>query len=221
MKVKSFRKMVTLMLCGVMLLPGTKVLAADQQAGGEDYEVKIGEYTIDTEALADEYGVDVEELKEAIEEGVEEEKASPFSSLDASKIKKEKSKSRIRLQAHEGEGSKIYRSNQDSTAYVANAGAKTASGVTPQVGMCAMYPKVTTRKGSTTNTMIKFGTPIYMTNSVNVNGKWCSYFTVTDRGNPCGRTNYWIDIYFGQKTDATYKAAVNYGIRKVSYYYYR
>ncbi|GFI48220.1 B-enzyme [Lachnospiraceae bacterium] len=59
-----------------------------------------------------------------------------------------------------------------------------------------------------------------MDESVDVNGTSCSSFVVEDRGNPSNRTTYWIDIYFGLNNTSNYNAAINYGVKTVSYYYY-
>lgn len=184
-----------------------------------DLVVNIGETQINVEQIADANGVDPYALKDAILRGNNAEKASPFSSL---RTRTPNTKATEMTSASDVSG--IYatttkKSDQDSTAYVAKSGALTASGKTPEVGMCAMHIDVTTKTGSTTSTKVKLGTTISMTKSVDVNGDSRSSFVVEDRGNPTNRTTYWIDIYFGEKTDATYKAAINYGVKTVSYSY--
>lgn len=222
MKKMSIKKRGVSIFMMLMMLVSMSMTAFAEEAS-EDLSVDLGNDTIiDVDELADEYGVDPYELKSSIEAGLDEEKASPFSSLAVDESKVSRLPEEVySIERYDANTNKVSKNNQDSTAYVANAGALTASGKTPAVGMCAMHVDVTTKTGSTTSSTVKLGTTIYMTNNVNVNGTSCSSFVVEDRGRPKNRTSYWIDIYFGQKTDATYKAAINYGLKTVSYYYYK
>lgn len=190
------------------------------------YDVTVDGVTFNVEQLAKNNGVDAYQLRKAIleEDGL---KASPFSNLPSRKTLRNMNKLANEKQVEKSyvssSAKKATKSDQDSTAYVAKSGALTASGKTPAVGMCAMHQNVTTKTGTTSKTTVKLGTTIYMNDSVDVNGTTCSSFVVEDRGKPDNRTKYWIDIYFGQyssKKDSTYKAAINYGIQTVGYYYY-
>lgn len=199
-------------LCAMIFMAGnTKVCAQE-----ENMMLTVGGTEINVEQLAEDNNVDPVELKQAIIDGMDAEKASPFSDLIQSTPNTEAyetvetGKARI--------SNTVYKWNQDSTAYVANAGALTASGKTPAVGMCAMHTNVTTKTGSTSSTTVKLGTTIFMEDSVNVNGTNYSSFVVEDRGAPTNRTTYWIDIYFGLKS-TYYDAAINYGVKTVSYHY--
>lgn len=182
--------------------------------------VDIGGIIVDVEQVAEENGVNPYALKEAIEEGLNTEKASPFSSLATRTPNTQASESVEYSLTRSARSTKASKTDQDSTAYVAKSGALTASGKTPTVGMCAMHINATTKTGSTTSTKVKLGTTIYMDESVDVNGTSCSSFVVEDRGNPSNRTTYWIDIYFGLNNTSNYNAAINYGVKTVSYYYY-
>ncbi|MBD5545569.1 MAG: hypothetical protein HDR01_15335 [Lachnospiraceae bacterium] len=194
-------------------------------ADGTDLKVDIGGNVVDVEQLAEENGVNPYALKEAIEEGKNAEKASPFSNLVTSKPNTMESEavesiSPLERAASGTSSTKVSKKNQDSTAYVAASGAKTASGKTPALGMCAMHINVTNKTGSTSSSTVKLGTTIYMTKDVTVKGTKYSSFVVEDRGNPSNRTKFWIDIYFGLNNSTNYNAAINYGVKTVSYYYY-
>ncbi|MDD3417359.1 MAG: hypothetical protein PHY47_25765 [Lachnospiraceae bacterium] len=185
-----------------------------------DLMVDIGGTTVDVEQIAEENGVNPYALKEAIEDGMNAEKASPFSNLVTNTPNVKASESVEYSLEKSARSTKASKTNQDSTAYVAKSGALTASGKTPAVGMCAMHIDATTKTGSTTSTKVKLGTTIYMDDSVDVNGTSRSSFVVEDRGNPSNRTTYWIDVYFGLNNTTNYNAAINYGVKTVSYYYY-
>lgn len=218
---KINKRMMTLLLTGVMLVSGAVPVFASS-GDNTDLMVKLGDITVDVEKLAEENGVNPYELKKSILNGLNEEKASPFSDLATEKSGCSASESVEKISGRSIElySTKVSKKDQDSTAYVAKSGALTASGKTPSVGMCAMHTDVTTKTGSTTNSKIKLGTKIYMTKAVKVNGTSYSSFVVEDRGAPSNRTPYWIDIYFGVKNDTNYNAAINYGVKTVSYYYY-
>lgn len=188
-----------------------------------DLQMEIGGTIMDIKQLAEENDVDPYELKTAIEESMDAEKVSPFSSLATNTPNTTASESIEYVRGRSAASVQVNKDNQDSTAYVAKAGATTANGKTPEVGMCAMYIKSTTKTGQTSDSIVRLGTTIYMTEAVDVNGTSYSSFVVEDRGNPSNRTDFWIDIYFGQyvdKTSQTYKAAIQYGVKTVSYYYY-
>lgn len=189
----------------------------------EDLTVDIGNnITVNVDQIAKENGVDPYALKDAIEKGLDSEKASPFSDLYVEESFQSVESDSMDYADYNVslDANKVSKNNQDSTAYVSSATALTASGKTPSIGMCAMHQDVTTKTGNTTSTCVKLGTTIYMTNSININGKNYSSFVVEDRGKPKNRTTYWIDLYFGLK-DQHYNDAINYGVQKVSYYYYR
>lgn len=183
-----------------------------------DFVVDIGETEINIEQIAEDNGVSPSALKEAILRGNNSEKASPFSEL-TTETPNTKASETVSEPRVGGARASTTKKDQDSTAYVAKSGALTASGKTPTVGMCAMHIDVTTKTGSTTSSKVKLGTTISMDSAVDVNGTSLSSFVVEDRGSPKNRSTYWIDIYFGEKTDATYKAAINYGIKTVTYSY--
>lgn len=199
-------------LCAVLFMVGNAQVYAQE----ENMMLNVGESEINVEQLAEENNVDPVALKRAIIEGFDAEKASPFSDLVQS-VPNTKAYETVAT-GKERASSTVYKRNQDSTAYVANSGALTASGKTPAVGMCAMHTDVTTKTGSTSSTKIKLGTTIHMEDDVNVNGKNYSSFVVEDRGAPTNRTTYWIDIYFGLKS-SYYDAAINYGVKTVSFHY--
>lgn len=214
MKIKNLA--VTMLLVVAM---GTNAFAAEPN---QQMTVQIGENTIDVTEAAINYGVNPLELKQTVEAELQEEKFSPFSDLVTSKpnlesgTEVEYSKTRI---SEEG-NTKVIKYNQDSTAYTAASGAQTASQKTPTIGMCAMKTGVTTKTGSTSKTIIRLGQTIYLNKVINVNGTNCSYLKVEDRGSGSNRTDYWIDIYWGKSTNANNTSAYNYGIKKVTYYYY-
>lgn len=204
----------------VMMLMSSTSFAEESMNG---WEIEMDGSTIDILQLAEQNDVDPYELKEAIEDGGDKEIASPFSSLATNEQNTMASQLSETVVLNGSSVTKESKTNQDSTAYVAKSGAQTASGKTPVIGMCAMDKDVTTKTGETTATKIKLGKRIYMEEAVNVNGTTLSSFAVEDRGNPSNRTDFWIDIYFGEFEDtssSTYKAAINYGIQTVSYFYY-
>lgn len=185
--------------------------------------VKVGNKSIDVTGIAKENGVDPYELKKAIENGKNTQKASPFSNLATTKSGKKEAEIIETISARAGTTAtrtKVTKKNQDSTAYVAKKGSLTASGKTPQIGMCAMHTNVTTKTGETTSKVIKLGATLHMEEAVNINGITSTSFIVEDRGAPKNRTKYWIDVYFGLNNSTNYQAAINYGIKKVSYFYY-
>lgn len=101
-----------------------------------------------------------------------------------------------------------YKSNQDTTGYVASSTAKTSTGKTPQVGMCAV-------KHTNGTPYIPYGTVITLNSgSVNIQGKEYSEFTIQDCGSGNGRTDYWFDIFFGVNNSTNYNAAIKYGWKK-------
>ena len=198
-------------------------LTAFAEESKEDLTVDIGNnITVDVDELARENGVDPYALKEAIEDGLNSEKASPFSDLYVEESDESIGANSIDWLDYNVslDATKVSKTNQDSTAYVSTATALTASGKTPSIGMCAMHQDVTTKSGNTTSSCVKLGTTIYMTKSININGTNYSSFVVEDRGKPKNRTTYWVDLYFGLK-DQHYNDAINYGVQKVSYYYYK
>lgn len=202
-------------------------LTAFAAEDAENLQMEIDGTIIDIGQLAKKNDVNPYELKAAIEESIDADVVSLFSSLATNTPNTMASESTELVWGRAATGArgnvKVNKKNQDSTAYVAKAGQVTANGKTPEVGMCAMYIKSTTKTGSTSSSKVKLGTTIYMDSAVDVNGTSLSSFVVEDRGNPDNRTDFWIDIFFGQYVDtnsATYKAAINYGIKTVSYYYY-
>lgn len=203
---------------------GLTAFAAEDE---EDLQMEIDGTIIDIGRLAKENDVNPYELKAAIEESIDADVVSLFSSLATNTPNTMASESTELVYGRAATGVsgsvKENKKNQDSTGYVAKAGRETASGKTPEVGMCAMYIKSTTKTGSTSASKVKLGTTIYMDNAIDVNGTSLSSFVVEDRGDPDNRTDFWIDIFFGQYVNtnsATYLAAKEYGIKTVSYYYY-
>ena len=180
-----------------------------------DLVVDLDGITMDIQQVAEENGVDPYELKEAIEKEVDSERFSPFSNL-VTNIQKAAPLESVSVGVTK---TTVTKSNQDSTAYVAASGALTASGKKPAIGMCAMHVNVTTKTGNTTSTIVRLGTKINLTKSVNVNGTTRNKFVVEDRGPAKNRTPYWIDIYFGLNTKANKQAAINYGVKPVTYSY--
>ncbi len=221
-KIKKYGAIIT----SIMLTMTTNITAFAAE-DTNSMKVDIGGITVDVEQIAEKNNVNPHALKAAIESGKNAEKASPFSNL-VSTIPNTNASGKVEysmVSAYNSRMSargltKVSKTNQDSTAYVAKAGALTASGKTPELGMCAMHTDVTTKTGSTSSTKVKLGTRIYMENSVNVNGTNYTSFLVEDRGKPSNRTKYWIDIYFGINNTTNYNAAINYGVKTVSYYYY-
>ena len=221
-KAKRFVSLM-LILCMTLIL----AIPVGASAHTSDLLLEINGEIIDVGQLAEEYHVDPYELREAIIEGYYSDKASPFSNLEVIKDENlllSESRDKIILGKENINGpitemTIVSKTNQDSTAYVSKEGALTASGKTPEIGMCAMHINVTTKTGNTNGSPIKLGTTIYMDNPVNVNGTNYTSFVVEDRGAPEGRTKYWIDIYFGL-TGSHYTDAINYGVQTVSYRYY-
>ena len=214
------KRIIALVAVTLSLVLGLPVCAEEAH---NDLQMQIGGSMVDLEELAEANNVDPYELKSAIEESMGDEKVSPFSSLKQTVLNTDASEYIDYGMARAGGNVKIYKTNQDSTGYVAKSGAQTASGKTPTLGMCSMQIKSTTKTGTTTDTIVRLGTTIHMTSAVNVNGQNLTSFVVEDRGDPGNRTNFWIDIYFGDyvdKSSQTYKAAIEYGLKKVSYYYY-
>lgn len=208
----------------LVMAMGFTAVAAENS---DDLQMDFGGTIIDIAQLAKENDVDPYELKAAIEESMDAEVASPFSSLATYTPNTMASESIEfvcgRSATSESDSIQVNKINQDSTAYVAKEGAVTANGKTPAVGMCAMYIKSTTKKGQTSDSIVRLGTTIYMETPIDVNGTSLSTFVVEDRGNPDNRTDFWIDIFLGQyvdKTSDTYKAAIKYGVKTVSYHYY-
>lgn len=106
----------------------------------------------------------------------------------------------------------ITRYDQNSTAYVAT-GNKTASGVWPAVGMCAVHHY------SNGTPYIPFGTIIYYDRYVTILGNSYSSFDVEDTGDPnFVQSTYWTDLFFGPASN--WQAAINYGNQIVTYAYY-
>lgn len=225
MKKMGFMKQViaTVAAITMVMAMGITGIAAEDT----DLLMDLGGTIIDIGQLAKENDVDPYELKAAIEESVDAEVASPFSSLATGTPNTMASESTELVRGYSATSlsgsTKVSKVNQDSTAYVAKEGQVTANGKTPTIGMCAMYIKSTTKTGQTSDKIVRLGTTIYMESPVDVNGTSFSSFVVEDRGNPSNRTDFWIDIFFGQYVDKnsdTYKAAINYGVKTVSYYYY-
>lgn len=219
---RMFGKKITAAVTVAVLAMNTTVFAAEDE---KNLTIELGGNIINIQQLAEDNGVDPYELKEAIESGINAEKASPFSNL-ATDVPNSMASENVEYgfektaESVSTTSTKVNKLNQDSTAYVANSGALTASGKTPYVGMCAMHTNVTTKTGSTTSSIVKLGTRLYMANSVNVNGMNYAHLVVDDRGEPTNRTAYWIDVYFGLNNQTNYNAAINYGLKTVSYSYY-
>lgn len=217
---KNFRKRIGIAVTAIILTfsANLTIFAA------EDLRIDVGGVEIDVEKLAEKNGVDPYELREAIENGMDAEKSSPFSDLVTARPNTEASEfvEETAVRTAGRASTKATKTNQDATAYVAKSGALTASGKTPEIGMCAMHIDVTTKSGSTSSTKVKLGTTIYMEDAVKINGTDYLSFVVEDRGKPSNRTTYWIDVYFGQNNSdkVNYNAAINYGVQTVSYYYY-
>lgn len=200
-------------LCTVMILLLPTVAFAES-----NQTLKVGNQSIDIEALAKENGVSPHELEQAIIEGMYADRSSPFSDLVSIRPKEPEYGETI-MGKTPGVGVAT-KSNQDSTAYVDSSGALTASRKTPEIGMCAMHVNATTKTGSETSNKVKLGQTIYMLTNINMSGTWYRSFIVEDRGAPKNRTTYWIDIYFGEKNDASYNAAIDYGVQTVDFKYY-
>lgn len=189
-----------------------------------DLKIDMDGITVDVEKVAAENGVNPYALKQSIEDGMNAEKASPFSSLVTNKPNSIASEdvdiSNTTEVSATSTQTKVTKKNQDSTAYVANSGALTASGKTPKIGMCAMHINVTTKTGKTTKDIVRLGTTIHMSKSIKISGKEYSSFVVEDRGGASNRTKFFIDLYFGLNNSTNYNAAINYGVKTVTYYYY-
>lgn len=119
-----------------------------------------------------------------------------------------------------------YATNEDSTAYLSTAGQQPAGGGSYHIGIVAVHPAY---DGHALEPIIPFGTVIWLTSpNIVIQGQAYNHFSVMDTGDldyayhPS--SDYWIDIYFGQwvrgdKNNSNYKAAINYGSKKVSYYW--
>ncbi|MFI3212891.1 MAG: hypothetical protein R3Y24_06065 [Eubacteriales bacterium] len=185
-----------------------------------DLIMEIDGVEINITELANQNNVDPYELREAINNGYGTlyGELSVFSMLDKSGTNIATTYTVSDELSRTGMQQK-YCISQDSTAYVSSAGALTASGKTPTVGMCAMHIDVTTKTGSTTENMVRLGETIYMNSAVNVNGT--NYYTlkVEDRGERENATAFWIDVYFGLSS-SYYQNAITYGVKPVSFHYY-
>lgn len=181
-----------------------------------NFDVDLGSVTLNVKDVAQKYGVEPNELQQAIIQDKGSEHFSPFSKI---KTKDNELKPSVSVETR-GSNRKITRWNQDSTAYTAPRWALTASGKTPQIGMAAMHINVTTTTQNSTAEVLKLGKPLYMTKPVNIHGKNYNTFILEDRGQPVGKSRYWVDFFFGEDTAWGNQQAINYGNRKVSYYYW-
>ncbi|MDR2043616.1 MAG: hypothetical protein LBQ15_04475 [Clostridium sp.] len=192
------KKITAFLICAMMSVP---------QA------VQAAEYDISDEKLqelAEEFSVDIDLLRENIESfDVNRDQFSPYEGVGQRKSEENEESPGIIPFAI----GYTYKSNQDTTAYVASSTAITSTGVTPQVGMCAV-------KHTNGIPYIPYGTKLFLnTGSVTIQGNTYSSFVVQDCGSGSGRTDYWFDIFFGVNNTANYHAAIQYGVIQRSYRY--
>ncbi|OMD08205.1 hypothetical protein [Paenibacillus odorifer] len=93
--------------------------------------------------------------------------------------------------------------NQNTTAYLANSGARTFHGTIPTAYItAAVHPK--TFNVPTSGTIFPFGSYIVADSPVQLApGMTATYFKVEDMGevyNENNRSLYWFDIYFGLRS---------------------
>ena len=113
--------------------------------------------------------------------------------------------------------------DQTSTAYTEEAGAPlAANGKEYFIGGIAVHPRY---PGSDPRIpLIPFGTKIYLTKPITIQGQEYSTLTVMDTGDIYyglwSGSPYWFDVYFGQSTYYNGKVAREYGTLPVDYYWY-
>ena len=171
------------------------------------------------ERLAKLNNVDPQELKNAIESGVDDEgRFSPFSKVKTldngitqeqlDEMNKEKLSStgeplikplnKPKAFKDNSLSGYIERKDQDTTAYVWT-GNKTANGNWPELGIVACHREKDIYGGTSNTPVIPFGKKIYLDRYVwlpdGVGYK--SDFKVDDTGRGPGKTDYWLDIYYG------------------------
>jgi hypothetical protein len=168
---------------------------------------------IDINKLSKDNNVDPNELRTSIEKSLKSTRFSPFSGVkvknNTKKIDSQKINNNIKLDSYSGYCSQY---NQNSTAYTDT---QTASGNAPYVGIVAVH-----HDGSG-DPYIPFGTTIYYSNSVSIQGDDYSSFDVEDTGDrDFVQSDYWTDVYFGQPTEENEKACMDYGNNLVDYHYW-
>lgn len=110
--------------------------------------------------------------------------------------------------------------NQDVTAYTANAGAKTYHGTYPSsYYTAAVHPQ--SCGSPTSGTLFPFGSIIHTETALHLPGHgYRQTFRVEDMGDVyCGQglTRQWFDIYFGLKGTTSDQHAIQFGLQKTNY----
>lgn len=170
---------------------------------------------ININGLSAKFHVNSDELRKEIEKEANSPVFSPFSAIKADYgIKASTSSNVSNSIISPNTMIDLHYYNQNSTAYLAT-GYKTASGLWPAIGMCAVHHY------SNGTPYIPFGKGIYYENHpVNIQGSIYNSFTVQDTGDPnFVQSSYWNDLFFGSNTSANRNAAINYGNQLVNYYY--
>lgn len=181
------------------------------------------------EKLAKLNNVDPIELKNAIESGVDEEgRFSPFSKIKTldngikqeqlDEMNKEKlsptgeplTKPLYKSKTFKDNTLSAYteRKDQDTTAYVWT-GNKTANGNWPVLKIVACHREKDIYGGTSNTPVIPFGKNVYLDRYVWLpeGVGYTSNFYVDDTGLGPGKTDYWLDIYYGDD----YDSAIIYG----------
>ncbi len=198
---------ISLLLLGITdILPANAMESVDEVKSLEEYSMEeLGQW-LNIDALAEEYEVEANILLEKIYADLHSEGVfSPFTNIDLGIDDSNEITPRT---------PPYFIQSQDSTMYL-ETGNPCASGVYPYVGCVAVHRVSTADKSP----IFPFGSRIhYQNSSVDIDGVSYSDFDVTDTGDASfSRSIYWTDVYGGARTDAHYKMAILYGVKKVDF----
>ncbi|NOW05392.1 hypothetical protein [Clostridium beijerinckii] len=210
---KLNKKIIASIACAMTLMTAFPAFATTTASGITTKSKTLDINNIDIDKLSKDNNVDPNELRASIEKSLKSHRFSPFSGVkvknNAKQTSSKKVNNDIKLDDYHGYCSQY---NQNSTAYTDT---QTASGNSPYIGIVAVH------HDSSGTPYIPFGTKIYYSNSVSIQGDDYNSFDVEDTGDPnFVQSDYWTDIYFGQPTYDNEQAALNYGNNLVDYHYW-
>lgn len=115
---------------------------------------------------------------------------------------------------------------QKSTAYTEEAYApKAANAGDYFISGGAVHPRYPLQSGGNAlKAIIPFGTRIYLSEAVEIQGKEYNSLVINDTGDVnyglWRNSPYWVDVYFGRSEYWNIKNARDYGVKSINYYWF-
>ncbi|MBU9727482.1 RlpA-like double-psi beta-barrel domain-containing protein [Diplocloster modestus] len=199
------KKSIGLLLVCILVISNFSLVFASSRQNPESLNQELNSF--DIKGLSKKYNVDENELREAVKNALNSDVFSPFSDIEIPGTNQSSDVIIPNGVQRRGDFSVI---NQDVTAYTAERGRKTASGVYPYVGNVACH------RYDDKSPYIPYGSTVTYPESIKIGSSSRRSFTVDDTGTGGSRSYWWTDVYFGYKPDMD-SPALNFGVKHWAY----